>query len=255
MAPARCLYCGRERDAQGTCRGCHAEAAAVACRRCGERVFSPVDRCGHCGEACLAWSDALAHELRCPRCSGKLERANVETVHVEQCARCLGCFVRTEDFSELVRQEETGHHVDLHVAQSGRALPRQVLLEAVRCPHCPREMDRARFAQRAELVVDVCNAHGIWLDAGELPMVLAFVKERTEGHVASSAAEREEQTQWDRIDRMHAEEARIVDANTARAIAASKRSSNTATVVAATAIAGPWAGLFFALRGLSKRSP
>jgi Zn-finger nucleic acid-binding protein len=174
-------------------------------------------------------------------------------VHVEQCARCLGCFVRAEDFSELVRQEESGHHVDLHVAQTGRELPRQILLAPVRCPHCPREMDRARFAQRAELVVDVCATHGIWLDAGELPMVLAFVKERIEGHAVSSAAEREEQIQWDRVDRLRAQEASIVEANTQRAIAASNRGSSTATIVAATAIAGPWAGLFFALRGLGKR--
>lgn len=114
-------------------------------------------------------------------------------------------------------------------------------------------MDRARFAQRAELVVDVCAAHGIWLDAGELPMVLAYVKERTSGHVVSSAAEREDREQWDRLDRLHAEEAAAVAMHTARAESASaKGSPSAATVVAATMIAGPWAGLFFALRGLNK---
>ncbi len=199
----------------------------------------------------MAWVDATAHELRCPRCGGRLERTNLENVHVEQCARCLGCFVRTEDFGELVRQEESGHHVDVHIAQAGRELPRQVLLAPVRCPHCPREMDRARFAQRAELVVDVCSAHGIWLDAGELPMVLGFVKDRVGGSATPSAAEREESAHWERIERMRAEEARVVDMHAKRAEASTH--SGAGTVVAATVIAGPWAGLFFALRNMHER--
>lgn len=115
-------------------------------------------------------------------------------------------------------------------------------------------MDRARFAQRAELVVDVCNAHGIWLDAGELPMVLAFVKDRVGGSAAPSAAEREESAQWERIERLRAEEARVVDLHAKRA-EASTHVSGAGTVVAATIIAGPWAGLFFALRNMHKRRP
>jgi Zn-finger nucleic acid-binding protein len=200
----------------------------------------------------MAWVDAAAHELRCPRCSGRLERVEIDAVHVEQCARCLGCFVRTEDFSELLQQEERGQRVDLRFAPTaGRELPRQTLLAPVRCPHCPREMDRARFAQRAEIVVDVCAAHGLWLDAGELPAILTFVKDRVEGHATLSAAEREEQAQWDRIDRLRAEEARVVDYHTSRAEDA--RRPGVGTVVVATAVAGPWAGLFFALRGMHKR--
>jgi len=250
---ARCLYCGRERNADGVCRACGAESPSVPCRRCGTPVTAPNERCAHCGQQCLAWVDASAHELRCPRCGGRLERADVDGVHVEQCARCLGCFVRTTDFGELVSREEHGHHVDLRVAREGGALPRQALLAPVRCPHCPREMDRARFAQRAELVVDVCNAHGIWLDAGELAAVLAFVKDRADGHATPSAIEIDEQLRWDRVARMRAEEARVVDAHASAAELAGQASSNAAVVVAATVVAGPWAGLLFALRGMHKK--
>jgi Zn-finger nucleic acid-binding protein len=172
---------------------------------------------------------------------------------VEQCARCLGCFVRTEDFSQLVAREEAGERVELLFAMpEGRELPRQTLLAPVRCPHCPREMDRARFAQRAELVVDVCPPHGMWLDAGELPGVLTFVKGRLEGNAPPSAAERAEREHWDRVERQRQEEARAVDFHASRA-EASTRGSGTATVVVATAVAGPWAGLFFALRGMKHK--
>lgn len=166
----------------------------------------------------------------------------------------MGCFIRTEDFGELLDEQEAGQKVQMaFVPSDGRALPRQALLALVHCPHCPREMDRARFDQRAELVVDVCPAHGIWLDAGELPMVLDYVRERASGHVAQSAAAREENARWDRVEQSLANEARIVDAHVAKAEAKVARSSGEGAVVAATVIGGPWVGLFVALRNLHKR--
>jgi len=114
-------------------------------------------------------------------------------------------------------------------------------------------MDRARFDQRAELVVDVCPSHGIWMDAGELSMVLEYVSERKSGYVPESAAAREENEKWNRIDQSLANEARIVDANIAAAQASSQRSGGGAAVIAATAVGGPWLGLFVALRNRTRR--
>jgi Zn-finger nucleic acid-binding protein len=215
-------------------------------------VPSPLDRCAACGAECVAWKDAVAHELCCPRCTGRLERADLGAVHVEQCARCLGCFVRTEDFGELVEQREHGQRVEMpFVPPQGRELPRQALLALVRCPHCPREMDRARFDQRAELIVDICPSHGMWLDAGELLMVLEYIGERSSGHIAPSAAMREETAKWDRVEQTLANEARIVDTHLASATA--PRPVGNAGVIVATAIGGPWLGLFVALRNRHKR--
>jgi len=165
----------------------------------------------------------------------------------------MGCFVRTEDFGALVEREESGQRVELpFVPPDGRSLPRQTLLALVHCPHCPREMDRARFDQRAELVIDVCPSHGIWLDAGELTMVLAYVHERKSGHAPTSAAAREENERWDRVEQSLANEARIVDAHLANAKAAASRGSGQGAVIAATVVAGPWVGLLVALRKLRK---
>ena len=38
----------------------------------------------------------------------------------------------------------------------------------LRCPACPREMERGRFGASSSIVIDVCDAHGIWLDSGEV---------------------------------------------------------------------------------------
>jgi len=247
VSDVRCPYCGAHRAPNGTCLGCGAEAQTVACRGCGQRVPSPLDRCPACGAPCLAWTDAVAHELRCPRCTGRLEPAALGAARVEQCARCLGCFVHTADFGELVEREEAGQTLEL--PRTGE-LPRQAVLALVRCPHCPREMDRARFDQRAELVIDVCPAHGIWLDAGELAMVLDYVHERASGHVAPSAAGVQENARWDRVEQSLASEARFVDAHLANVRA--KAAPGSGAVVAATVVGGPWLGLLVALRKLRK---
>jgi hypothetical protein len=91
----------------------------------------------------------------------------------------------------------------------------------------------------------------MWLDAGELPMVLEYVHARHDGHVTQSAAAREENAHWDRVDQSLANEARIVDSHVKAA--APQKSGGAAGVVIATAALGPWAGLFVALRNLNKR--
>ena len=251
----RCLYCGRE-SRGGTCVGCGAEAPSVPCAACGRSVAAPLERC-ECGAPCTAWSLSPAHDLACPRCNGPLHRVALDgaSVHVEQCAHCLGCFARTLDFSELVRREEAGLAVDLRAfvpLAPGRELPRQVLLDPVPCPHCLREMDRVRFAHRASMVVDVClAAHGIWLDAGELVGIVNFLKKRKEGKVTPDAAEIEDERRWERIRAVHAEEARVVDAHVARMEEQSQVGAG--SIALATAVAGPWAGLFVALRGIGRR--
>jgi Zn-finger nucleic acid-binding protein len=249
-----CLYCGGERRADDSgCRRCQAEAPSVPCRRCRSQVFAPRDTC-ICGEPCYAWTAATPEELACPRCHGKLARAELEpaTVHVEQCARCLGCFVRTEEFSELVERES---HADRTTAPAAfvpppdaKRLPRQVLLDEVRCPHCAATMERARFAQKASVVIDVCPKHGVWLDAGELPQLLEHVRRSAEGTPEPDAADLADAAHWDRVTSERLVEEQASAARLARAEAVRDRPS-TAAIAAGTAIGGPWLGLFIALRG------
>jgi Zn-finger nucleic acid-binding protein len=45
----------------------------------------------------------------------------------------------------------------------------------LKCPGCARLMNRQNFGRRSGVVVDVCRAHGVWFDAGELGDVVGFV--------------------------------------------------------------------------------
>jgi len=258
-AHLHCLYCGGERRADDSgCRKCQAEAPSVPCKRCQAQVFAPRDRC-ICGEPCHAWRLASADELACPRCSGKLRRVDVEGagVHVEQCARCLGCFVRTEAFSELVARESWNGSQggeDRSVAAAfipppeARELPRQALLDEVRCPHCRAVLERVRFAQKASVVIDVCPKHGVWLDAGELPLLLDHVRHIAAGDTAPDAADQADAQRWNQLVAARLAEEQQAMARMARAEPA-RQGPSTVAVLAGTAIGGPWVGLFLAMRG------
>src|SRR5580704_5311640 len=90
---SHCLYCGRPRSSDASaCLACGAEPPVVPCSGCGRPVPAPREVCA-CGVACPAWTHGGDVHLACPRCGGtSLGRValDVTTVHVEQCARCLG---------------------------------------------------------------------------------------------------------------------------------------------------------------------
>jgi Zn-finger nucleic acid-binding protein len=108
-----------------------------------------------------------------------------------QCENCNGCFVRVRDWSAIVDESASGHPVDTKnfvVAGGARLTPDQ-LAETTHCPACGRDMDRFHFGVTSPAVVDVCETHGMWLDAGELATVLAVAGDVAKsGHLAPESA-------------------------------------------------------------------
>lgn len=149
----------------------------------------------------------------CPRCHNALARVPVyqTAAHVDACGGCGGCFVRTEELGDLFARAESGKKLVVPSAPGDAAGQAPDRLEIISCPHCMREMDRARFAQRASLVVDVCTTHGMWLDRGELDALLAFVGERAAGVVAPGAIEKADEEKWKQIIDDRAKEERAVN--------------------------------------------
>jgi Zn-finger nucleic acid-binding protein len=175
-------------------------------------------------------------------------------VHLEQCARCLGCFVRTEDFSVLVAHEAAAEAPRMSTFIEPPAvgeLPRQDLLAEAACPHCRVVMERARFAQKAAIVIDVCPKHGVWLDAGELPRLLEHVNQVARGDSRPDAADAADEQHWDRVLTQRLMEAQQVEAHLRHA-ESMQRSTRTRNVIIGTAVGGPWLGLFLAMRKGSK---
>ncbi len=184
----------------------------MPCEACGLPVAAPLERCA-CGAPCFAWGAPPAGSLPCPRCGGALGYVELDasSLHVEQCARCLGSFIGTAEFGEALGRELAGEAVGLRrfvPLPPGKELPRQTLLETVRCPRCDAGMDRVRFAQRANLIVDVCPKHGLWLDAGEFVAVVNFARRRAQGDTSLGPGELADEKKWEEYERKGLENAR-----------------------------------------------
>lgn len=150
-AEQRCLYCGApSAESQGFC-SCGAQLPA----RLPEEPIGP---------------------FVCPRCPGE-ELAFTPfdpKQYGRHCKTCGGLFIGAHQWTELIG---TSSEVEVAIIDTSDAAPlsRTQKFPFATCPACRATMDRATFAARSGIAVDVCNLHGIWFDAGELYEVVHWV--------------------------------------------------------------------------------
>ena len=111
----------------------------------------------------------------CPRCLAPLEPRSAGALSFEMCAPCRGMWLPHASVTDFLVASETelerASQVDL-----GRLRPEPlVLVYPLACPHCARPMKREPLA-RAGVTVDLCVAHGMWFDAGELRAFLSALR-------------------------------------------------------------------------------
>jgi Zn-finger nucleic acid-binding protein/DNA-directed RNA polymerase subunit RPC12/RpoP len=204
-----CLYCGGTVSADHpVCPVCQAIARFVTCPKCGAKNPAGSDTCT-CGAS--LGSARASSAPPCPRCAGRvlvLRRMSDGKSTALQCEGCHGCFVRVRDFSLVVDDSMAGHPVDTKdfVVPASGSLPPDKLVETTRCPACRKEMDRFHFGVRSPAVVDVCDAHGMWLDAGELAQVVAFAADVAKGEQLPPESAADQQKDAELETRLRAEE-------------------------------------------------
>jgi Zn-finger nucleic acid-binding protein len=97
----------------------------------------------------------------CPRCPAELVVRDEEGMIVAACPAHHGIFVTHRALAQVERLSADG--------------PRAVDVPAISCPRCSEPMTARTFARGATIVVDVCDEHGTWFDAGELRAAAAAV--------------------------------------------------------------------------------
>ena len=151
---------------------------ARACLFCAGPIDAATTTCTACGA--MAGPAADARPSRgCPRCALALEPTPLADAPSWRCPRCHGVFVPHVAWDAVVTTVREGRAIDLaaFVPPPPRETPTPTaLLPSVACVACGGAMDRARFGAISETVVDVCERHGLWLDAAELGAVLAFAR-------------------------------------------------------------------------------
>ena len=128
----------------------------------------------------------MSESTGCPRCKAPLKAPPGCTI---ACSACHGVFVARDDLASVIQALEAGH-VAVELGDAYRASPvrgdvgASSVESGVRylpCPVCGKPMNRKRLIKHLDLTVDICLAHGVWFDAGELHRVAGNRAENANG--------------------------------------------------------------------------
>lgn len=106
----------------------------------------------------------------CPNCDERMIVVELDGIEVDHCPACHGVWFDTGEL-ELLVERSGGDPVRL-----------QALLDAAKpaqgarrpCPRCRRTLHAIELTVPATLTIDRCAVgDGVWLDAGELPVLAA----------------------------------------------------------------------------------
>lgn len=196
---AACPFCGNECPPMvRICPHCDVRLENVRCQRCFSLQPPGAFACARCGHALQLEPLLDATDAPCPRCNHPLEVAPGDDKRTHECPRCGGMFVPRDVFAEIMTAAEIGGALrdvaavalDTRLRTGG---PRGLLADVryLPCPLCHASMNRVNFGKVSGVIVDICQAHGSWFDAGELTRVVAFVA--AGGFAKTRAREREEE--------------------------------------------------------------
>jgi Zn-finger nucleic acid-binding protein len=213
-----CRYCGSSFTV-------HELDIDTICPFCMARVSGGARFCSHCGSPILVGQAAAgATPLPCPACGPRRHlrsrRLGAEPVAVAECEVCAGLWVDSGTFQVLAARARLGQ-LDSAVAAPaavaagtpaagavavrGAAVPAATMPAGHAgpaawtagaggplyrpCAVCGALMNRQNYGRKSGVILDVCRAHGIWFDEGELPRVLSWIRDGGEQRAGQLAAE------------------------------------------------------------------
>jgi Zn-finger nucleic acid-binding protein len=170
---------------------CGALLQTAACPKCLGMMFAGTKFCPHCGAEATPVEVGDGLTGSCPRCAEWLTEVRVAGSRLEECTRCGGLWMPVATFNHVCFNAEA------QAAATGMVLPPQAPVDPhqmyLKCPTCGDLMNRTIYARKSGVITNVCRKHGIWLDRGQLPRIIEFV--RTGGLERARSAEMEELAQ------------------------------------------------------------
>ena len=140
-------------------------------------MFAGSRFCASCGAEVVRERVEEEKPLKCPRCREDMQALQLGGTFAHECAQCGGLWLDPDSLQQLAnaREEITGV-VSVLSARVPRSTSPPDVVRYVPCPRCEKLMNRSNFARSSGVVLDVCKAHGVWLDRGELQRVLGFIE-------------------------------------------------------------------------------
>jgi Zn-finger nucleic acid-binding protein len=153
----------------------------IACGACNERFEAGSYRdqtCPKCGAIALA-------TRACPHCTSPLGATKVEDHAFDECGRCGGVFIDQATIARVVAD-----HADELLAQLRAVTDVEAVTAERKCPTCAVTMTKRMASGGSGAILDVCNSHGVFFDAGEVHTLIKFARQEAE------RSEREQRLQY-----------------------------------------------------------
>ena len=122
--------------------------------------------------------------MNCPRCSTELKEivfAELNDSQVYMCPSCEGAWYPRKALNEVAQTERDWlENTEISAVLEADKLHLIDLDAPVNCPLCDEEMKRYEYALAPEVELDECPEHGIWLDDGELGVIMEKISQNRE---------------------------------------------------------------------------
>ena len=109
--------------------------------------------------------------MNCPKCNEPLQKKNIETVEIDECAKCKGIWFDEDELRQA--KDETDPDInwmDFDIWQHKDKF--RVAAKPAKCPKCDVNMAAVDY-DNTGVEIDVCRVcKGVWLDAGEFEKII-----------------------------------------------------------------------------------
>jgi Zn-finger nucleic acid-binding protein len=155
---------------------------SLLCPECYARCPEDARFCTACGvEFRPQPVGAQGSSLPCPGCGALMPPHHVGGIRVHECTACRGVWAPGDAFDQLVERafaarraaQPTGPPAAARVSRGNPTAQGGVRYR--KCPECQGLMQRRNFRKSSGVILDVCKAHGTWLDADELEQIAGFL--------------------------------------------------------------------------------
>jgi Zn-finger nucleic acid-binding protein len=171
------------------------------CPRCGAPLSAGRAKCAYCGmTADVDFAGRSIHTTRppehpriCASCDKPMESLDIGTADapffIDRCAGCMGLFLDTGELDAIINREVPPVYEVDHLALARLAEQNGEVVRYRKCPVCRKLMNRVNYGGSSGVIEDRCREHGIYLDAGELKRILAWVRAGGRLEAAQKSAE------------------------------------------------------------------
>lgn len=106
--------------------------------------------------------------MNCPVCKNSMVVLELEQIEIDHCLSCSGIWLDAGELELLLEtEEERSRLLNLLIEDSN------VREKSYRCPICSKKMKKVFVGKERKILIDKCKKnHGLWLDKGELELVI-----------------------------------------------------------------------------------